>query len=112
MRPQSGPRVARIAVTLLVTAVVLAIARPPSALGAATPGFIGINAAGLYAADDATQEAQLSTMQSHGITVERQFFRWNYLEPARGVYSFENYDRFAIKAAQHNIRLQVMLGAE
>jgi hypothetical protein len=112
MRPQSGPRVARIALTALVTALLVAIAKPPSAFAQAAPGFIGINAAGLYVQDPASQAEELGQMQSHGITVVRQFFRWNYIEPARGVYTWDNWDGFVLDAAQHNIRLEVMLGGE
>jgi hypothetical protein len=112
MRPPSVPRSARIVTTLLVTMVLVTAARPAPAHAVATPGFIGINAADLYVQPPAVEDQQLAQMQAHGITVIRQFFRWNYIEPSRGVYTWDNWDLFMLLAAQHNIRVEVMLGGE
>jgi polysaccharide biosynthesis protein PslG len=83
-----------------------------SARAAAPSGFVGINAPGLFARDDAYQEQMLSLMQANGVTVVRQFFRWQVIEPAPGVFDFTDYDRMALHAAAHGIRLQVLLAGE
>ena len=52
----------------------------------------------------------LSQMQANGITELRQIVRWSNIEPLRGQPQWGLYDRIALAAARHNIRLLPIVG--
>ena len=102
----------RSVVSVLLVSVAVITAAPPQAQSAAPPGFVGTNAEDVYAGSADYQEQMLSLMRANGITVLRQNFRWGYSEPQRGVFDWQQLDRFVLAAARHGIRVLPLLYGE
>ena len=71
-----------------------------------------MNAEEVFWDTDAYQEQMLSQMQANGITELRQIVRWSNIEQVRGQPQWGLYDRIALAAARHNIRLLAIVGGE
>ena len=101
----------RVVSVLLVSLSVIAGAAP-RAQATAPPGFVGTNAEDVFAGSADYQEQMLTLMRANGITVLRQNFRWGYSEPRRGVFDWQQLDRFVLAAARHGIRVLPLLYGE
>lgn len=98
-----------VAITALVTALLVSAARPIPASAAAPFGFIGVNAEDVYAGDAAYQQRMLSEMEANGVTEVRQLWRWRYSEPQKGVFDWSRLDRLVLAATEHHIRILPLL---
>jgi hypothetical protein len=112
VRSSFGTRFARIALAGLVTAGLGLSTTPVTAWADAPFGFIGVSAEEVFWDTDAYQEQMLSQMQANGITELRQIWRWSNIEQVRGQPDFALYDRIALAAARHNIRMLPIVGGE
>jgi polysaccharide biosynthesis protein PslG len=98
------PRAPRPAVLLgLVLLLVLLVAVPAEAAKRKVPfGFFGTV---VQPMPDAALDGQMALMAQSGVESGRLIVRWETLEPARGVYTWEVLDRFAAVAAAHGLSL-------
>jgi len=112
VRSSFGTRFARAVLAGLVTAALGLSTTPVTASANAPFGFIGVNAEEVFWDTDAYQEQMLSQMQANGITELRQIVRWSNIEQVRGQPQWGLYDRIALAAARHNIRLLPIVGGE
>ena len=88
----------------ICTAVTITIASPAEAARRSVPlGFFGTVDAGLDGpqVSDATLDQQMALMASSGVEIVRLSRGWGSFEPARGVYTWGDLDRFVAAAARH-----------
>ncbi|MDO9354624.1 MAG: beta-galactosidase [Solirubrobacteraceae bacterium] len=103
------------ALTALIVAVALAVMATVGAAPAraAVPNeFKGVVAEDVYIGSDQYQAEQFKKIHDLGFRVVRQSFRWNELEPARGIYDFSATDRYVLAAAKAGVRVQPVLFGE
>jgi hypothetical protein len=114
-----APRGRRTFVTSIAVALVLALAGcggggddgPQGSSGSAstTTGsglpatFVGITAPEVLPATDLEVEQALDAQAKAGIKLFRQPFRWEEIEPEKGKFTFEFYDRLVLTAAKYGI---------
>jgi Beta-galactosidase len=94
---------------LLLASLVLLLGVPSAAHAVAPAGFVGMVSEDTLAGDTAYRDRQLSSMQSHGVTLLRQTFDWASIERLRGHYDFTVLDGFVGAAAAHGITVMPIL---
>lgn len=100
------------AILALLAAVAFALAGPSPARAAVPDGFVGITTEDAYTGADSYAAKQFTRQKAAGITIARQVFRWNEIEPKDAEYDFSATDRFVLNAAKAGIRVLPLLQGE